>query len=116
MNIEEYRNYCLSLPATSEDFPFDQNTLAFKICGKLFALTDVEKFESINIKCNPELAIELRERYPAVQPGYHMNKKHWNTIMLDGSVATQLLQDWVLHSYECVVAGLPKKYREVLSK
>ena len=82
----------------------------------MFALTDVDEFTSINLKCNPELAIELREKHPAVREGYHMSKKHWNTIDMDGSISTKQLQEWILHSYDCVVASLPKKIREELKK
>lgn len=80
MNIEELREYCISKKDVTESFPFDETTLVFKVRGKMFALTDLEGELSINLKCDPDLAIELREKYPAVQPGYHMNKKHWNTI------------------------------------
>lgn len=76
--------------------------MVFKVSGKMFALTDVETFESINLKCDPEKAIELREQYEAVQPGYHMNKKHWNTVMNDGSVSDKLMKEWIDHSYELV--------------
>lgn len=82
--------------------------------GKMFALTDVESFEGINLKCEPELAAQLREQYPAVQPGYHMNKKHWNTVAMDGTINDKLLRQWIDHSYELVAASLPKKDREAL--
>ena len=114
--LEEYRDFCLSLPATTEGFPFDQKTLVFKVCDKMFALTDVDEFKSINLKCDPELALELREKYLAVRAGYHMSKKHWNTIDMDGSISNKQLQEWILHSYDCVVAGLPKKLRDELKK
>ena len=109
MNIEEYRDFCLSLSCTSEGFPFDSKTLVFKVMGKMFALTDVEKFEMINLKCDPELAIELREQYPCVQPGYHMSKKHWNSVYLDGSISDDLIKTWIKNSYDCVVSKMPKK-------
>lgn len=112
MHIEAYREYCLSLPAVTEGFPFGEGTLVFKVGGKLFALTDVDLFESINLKCEPEKAAELRELYAGVKPGYHMNKKHWNTVSTDGSIPDQLLKDWTKESYDLVVAGLPKKVRE----
>lgn len=114
MNIEEYRDFCLSLAATSEEFPFDQKTLVFKVCGKMFALTDIDSFKSINLKCEPERAIELREKHPAVRPGFHMNKKHWNTVDIDGSLTMKQLQEMILHSYERVIDGLPKKVRDEL--
>lgn len=115
MNIEEYRDYCLSLPATTEGFPFDDKALVFKVCNKMYALTNIENFASINLKCDPEYALELREQYPAVRPGYHMSKKHWNTIDLDGSISNKLLQEWIKHSYDLVVKGLPKKVRVELN-
>ena len=114
MHIEAFREYCLSLPGTTEEFPFGEETLVFKVGGKMYALTDVDLFESINLKCDPEKAVELRERYPAVQPGYHMNKKHWNTVLTDGSIPDLLLQEWIKESYQLVVEGLPKKVRESL--
>ena len=114
MHIEAFREFCLQLPGASEDFPFDQQTLVFKVGGKLFALTDVDSFESINLKCEPEKAVELREQYEGVLPGYHMNKKHWNTVLTDGSVPDSLLQEWTRDSYELVKKGLPKKIRESL--
>jgi predicted DNA-binding protein (MmcQ/YjbR family) len=96
----------------SESFPFDNKTLVFKIAGKMFALTNVDDFTSINLKCHPEAAVERRGQYPAVQPGYHMNKKHWNTVLVDGSIPDQLLEAWIKESYDLVVRGLPKKQRE----
>lgn len=112
MDLEQFRNFCLSLPAASETFPFDENTLVFKVAGKMFALTNIDFFESINLKCDPEHAIELRERYAAVLPGYHMNKKHWNTVLLDGSISNRLLLEWTRDSYDLVVQSLPKKVKE----
>lgn len=108
MNIEELRNFCLSLPGTSEHFPFDETTLVFKVNGKMFALTDMEDVFSVGLKCDPELAIELREQYPAVKPGYHMNKKYWNTVEIDGSVSYSILKEWILISYNLVVKGKKK--------
>jgi len=112
MNIEEFREYCIAKPAVTEEFPFDEVTLVFKVANKMFALTGLNKEFSINLKCDPEHAIELREEYPAVQPGYHMNKKHWNTVYVDGSVKDQLLKEWVDDSYNLVVKSLPKKVRD----
>lgn len=114
MNIEDYRNLCLSFRAVTEEFPFDKNTLVFKVMGKMFALCDVEEFESINLKCDPVLAIELRERFPEVKPGYHMNKKHWNTINMQSNLPDQLIKEWTRNSYDLVVAKLPKNQREKL--
>lgn len=109
MNIESFRNYCLSLNDTTEEFPFGPQTMVFKVKGKIFALTDIENFSRINLKCDPELVIELRERYPAVQPGYHMNKKHWNTILMDHSISDKLIKEWITNSYNLVSAGSKKK-------
>ena len=116
MDIENFRNYCLAKKGVTEEFPFDENTLVFKVMGKMFALTDVDLFESINLKCDPEEALILRENYPSVIPGYHMNKKHWNTILMDKSIQHDEIISWINHSYELVVSGLPKKLREVLDK
>jgi predicted DNA-binding protein (MmcQ/YjbR family) len=116
MNIEELRDYCLSLPATSEDFPFDETSLVFKVGKKIFALTDLEGPLFINLKCNPAKAIELREEYPAVRPGFHMNKKHWNTIVVDGSVSDDRLQQWIKESYNLVVEGMTRKEKELIQK
>jgi predicted DNA-binding protein (MmcQ/YjbR family) len=116
LNIEEYRNYCLQKKGVTEEFPFDENVLVFKVMGKIFALTDVNEFETINLKCDPEEAVLLREKYDAVQPGYHMNKKHWNTILLDGSVPDKYIFQWIDHSYDRVVEGLTKKLKEELGK
>lgn len=99
----------------TEEFPFDENVLVFKVMGKIFALTDVNEFESINLKCDPEEAVLLRERFDCVVPGYHMNKEHWNTIILNGSVTDKLIYKWIDHSYEQVVKGLPKKQQQELA-
>lgn len=111
MDIESFRQFCLSFKDVTEEFPFGPETLVFKVKGKLFALTDVDFFESINLKCEPDKAIELRERYPAVQPGYHMNKKHWNSIIMDNSIPDRLVKEWIEHSYQLVRASLPKSQR-----
>jgi len=114
LNLELFRNYCLSKKGVSEEFPFDENVLVFKVGGKIFALTDVTSFSSINLKCDPEIAVELREKYDAVQPRYHMNKKHWNTILIDGSIADSLIKNWVDNSYYLVASGLTKKQKAAL--
>ncbi|MFT5914597.1 MAG: putative DNA-binding protein (MmcQ/YjbR family) [Flammeovirgaceae bacterium] len=114
MNIEQFREFCLSLAGTSESMPFDDKTLVFKVMNKMFALTDIEGFESINLKCDPEKAIELREKYVSVQPGYHMNKKHWNTTRVNDELSDSQLQHWIRHSYDLVVSKLPKKVKEEL--
>lgn len=115
MNIEEYRDFCIALKGVSEEFPFDKNTLVFKVMGKIFALCDLNTFNSVNLKCEPEKAIELREQFSGVLPGYHMNKKHWNTILMDGSIDDKLIYQWILDSYNLVVASLTKKQREELA-
>jgi len=114
MNIEQYREYCLSLAGVTEEFPFGEQTLVYKVMGKVFALTDIDTFESVNLKCDPEEAVELRERYEGVIPGYHMNKKHWNTVSMDAGIPNKLLYEWIKKSYDLVVATLPKKVRESL--
>ncbi|WP_258097619.1 MmcQ/YjbR family DNA-binding protein [Marinoscillum pacificum] len=116
MNIESYREYCISKPGVTEGFPFDEATLVFKVMGKMFALADVDDFVSMNLKCDPETAVELREQYEhTVLPGYHMNKKHWNTVMVDGAFNDQELKKWIDHSYDQVVKTLPKKLKEELN-
>lgn len=103
MNIETLREYCLSKPEAEETLPFGPDTLVFKVNGKIFLLAGLdEPVLSFNVKCDPELALELRASYPAVQPGYHMNKKHWNTIVVDGSIPVKLLKEWIDHSYDLV--------------
>jgi len=114
MNIEELRTICLSLKGTEEKLPFDDRTLVFTVKGKMFCLTDIEDYESINIKCDPEEAVLLRERYEDVIPGYHMNKNHWNTVKTNGKVPDKLLEEWVRKSYDLVVSGLPKKTQKEL--
>jgi predicted DNA-binding protein (MmcQ/YjbR family) len=114
MDIESYRDFCLSLPYVTEGFPFDTNTLVFKVKHKMFALTDVNNFESINLKCDPEQAVLLREKYDAVLPGYHMSKMHWNTILMDGSISDAMIKQWIKDSFQLVVNTLPKKDRFIL--
>ena len=103
MNIEILREYCISKKDVTESFPFGDDTLVFKAAGKIFALVNLEGDLSINLKCDPSLALELRERYAAVTPGYHMNKKHWNTILVDGSVPDKEIFSWIDHSYNLVM-------------
>ncbi|MAO66474.1 MAG: MmcQ-like protein [Balneola sp.] len=114
MNIEAFYNFCMSLPGASEDFPFDENTLVFKVRGKMFALTNVDEFKSINLKCDPVRALELRAAYEEIKPGYHMNKKHWNTVSMKGALQDDLIKELTRHSYELVVAKLPEKARQSL--
>lgn len=114
MNIEEFRNYCIKKPGVTEGFPFDNKTLVFKVLGKMFALSDVEVFEGINLKCDPERAVELRERYDGVLPGYHMNKTHWNTVKTNMDVNDDLLRELIDLSYDLVLASIPQKKRNEL--
>jgi predicted DNA-binding protein (MmcQ/YjbR family) len=103
MNIESLREYCISKKNVIESFPFDDETLVFKAGGKIFALVNLYGDLSINLKCDPSLATELRERYPSVIPGYHMNKKHWNTVMIDGTIPDKEIFSWIDHSYNLVM-------------
>ena len=116
MNIEAFRAYCIKKKGVTEDFPFGEETIVFKVMGKMFALADVDLFESINLKFLPERSIELRERFNGITPGFHMNKKHWNTISMDGSVPNELILNLIDHSYELVVQNLPKSMQAELEK
>ncbi len=115
MDIETFRQYCLSKNGTEEAFPFDEVTLVFKVMGKMFALTglDKETFE-VNLKCDPEYALELRENHEQIRAGYHMSKKHWNTVQFENGLSDKLLFSLVDHSYDMVVKGLKKADREFL--
>jgi predicted DNA-binding protein (MmcQ/YjbR family) len=113
MDIEFFREYCLSKPETEECLPFDENTLVFKVCGKMFALTDLASVEfSVNLKSDPEKAVELRAEYDEVQPGYHMNKKHWNTVLFDGRIPDKILTKMIDDSYILVLKSLKKSDKE----
>ena len=115
MNVEELREYCLSLKGTTESFPFDEFSLVLKVQGKMFSLIPLDNPKTqIALKCDPEKAIVLREEYSAIVPAWHFNKKHWNTVMIDPSISRSLLCELINHSYDLVVAGLPKKLREEL--
>ena len=115
MNIESIRNYCLSTKMVEESLPFGPDVLVFKVAGKAFLLLPLDtETTRFNVKCDPDKAIELREIYSCVLPGYHMNKKHWNTVMVDGSVKQKLLQEWIDDSWLLVVQSLPKKLQEDL--
>lgn len=115
MNIEELREYCISKKGVTESLPFDEVTLVFKVMDKVFLLVDMEGNPlEFNVKCDPEKAIELREQYTCVKPGYHMSKKHWNTVIIDGSVSVKLLKEWITDSYNLVVSKLTKKEKEKL--
>ena len=115
MNIETLRSYCLKKKAVEETFPFGEDTMVFKVAGKMFLLTSISQGTSFNVKCEPELAVELREKYTEVQPGYHMNKKMWNTVRLDGTLTRKQLHDMIDHSYNEVVKGLPKKVQDEMA-
>jgi predicted DNA-binding protein (MmcQ/YjbR family) len=109
LHIEEFRDYCLAKPGTTEETPFDAETLVFKVCGKIYALTNINSFEAgINLKCDPELAVELRARYTCVFPGYHMSKVHWNTVLPNTCVPDTLLLQWVDASYKLVASKLTR--------
>ncbi|RAJ18165.1 MmcQ/YjbR family DNA-binding protein [Olleya aquimaris] len=119
MDIEQLREYCLSKPHATEDFPFDADTLVFKVLGKLFALVPLEKWEnglaSINLKCDPDYAIQLREDFESIEAGWHMSKKHWNTLYIyKGELQPQFIKQLIDHSYNMVVKGMPKNLRETL--
>lgn len=114
MNIESFREYCLSKKAVSESFPFDKTTLVLKVLDKMFALTDLENEFNISLKCNPEKAIILREKYEAVIGAYHFNKKHWNSVLIDGSISDKEINEWIDDSYNLVVSKMTKKNRDKL--
>ena len=114
MNIEDFRNYCLTKKGVTEEFPFDQNTLVYKVIGKMFALTDLQDFVSVNLKCKPEKAVMLREEFDFVKPGWHMNKMHWNTIEIDWRLEDDLFKSWIDDSYDLVVSKLTRKQKEQL--
>ncbi len=114
MNIEEIREYCLSKKGVTEGFPFDDVTLVFKVMNKMFAIISLDGDLKISLKCDPEKAIQLRERYPEVQAGYHLNKQLWNTLNLTGNLTDKLVWDLIDHSYELIVSSLTKKLRDEL--
>ncbi|MGY6562596.1 MAG: MmcQ/YjbR family DNA-binding protein [Luteibaculaceae bacterium] len=114
MDIEQFRAYCLQKKGVEESLPFDANTLCFKVAGKIFAITDIEHFESINLKSTPEYAVELREMHPEIIPGYHMNKKHWNTVSMVGALSNDFIVSLIDLSYNLVVEKLPKQVKQSL--
>jgi predicted DNA-binding protein (MmcQ/YjbR family) len=115
MNVETLREYCLSKKGAKEGFPFGETTLVFKVCEKIFLLVSLDASPlQFNAKCDPGKAIELREQYDEIKPGYHMNKKHWNTVIINGSVPQKLLKEMIDDSYELIVQSLPKKEKEKL--
>ncbi|MDO9276812.1 MAG: MmcQ/YjbR family DNA-binding protein [Lutibacter sp.] len=113
MNIEEFREYCLSKNHVTESFPFDEETLVFKVAGKMFALAGLEHHPAtVSLKCDPEKALELREEYDEITPGYHMNKMHWNTVIIDGNLSHKLIRELIDDSYNLVLKGLTKKQQK----
>lgn len=122
MNIESLRQHCLSLKAVTEDTPFGEDTLVFRVMDKIFALTSLDTDLSrgnregcrVNLKCDPDYAVELREQYEDIQPGFHMNKKHWNTVYCENGLEDKLIKSLVAHAYDMVVKSLPKAKREIL--
>ncbi|MEM6346719.1 MAG: MmcQ/YjbR family DNA-binding protein [Bacteroidota bacterium] len=115
MNIEEVREYCISHVAVTESFPFDEETLVFKVMNKMFALMPLERGNTISLKCDPEYALELRDRYPEeIQAAWHMNKTHWNSVILNGTVGRKLIEELITHSYDLVVSKLKKADKATL--
>lgn len=114
MNVEDIRLYCLEKRGVTESFPFDDTTLVFKVMNKMFALVNLDDDPRLNLKCDPEQAIILRSHYDSVIPGYHMNKQHWNTIILDEIIADRLIKEWIDDSYNLIVESLPKKLKQEL--
>lgn len=114
MNIEDYRDFCIAKPGVTEVFPFNETVLVFKVVGKMFALIDIDEYKFINLKCDPERSIELRELYTGITGAYHFNKKHWNSVSTDGSVPDTLMYELINHSYELVVSKLPQKLKDQL--
>ncbi len=121
MTITDFYDYCLSKKGVTEHFPFDEDTLVFKVGGKMFALSSLSQWEngepSVNLKCDPERALELRADYESIQPGYHMSKVHWNTVGVNGDVPPKLLQELISHSYDLIFNSLTKKLQaEIIQK
>lgn len=109
MDLAEFREYCLGKPSATEDTPFGPDVLVFKVGGKMFALAALDDVPTtVNLKCNPDLALDLRDRYEQVRPGYHMNKKHWNTVEIECGIPDAELRKMIDHSYDLVIKGLPK--------
>ena len=114
MNAESFLEYCIQKRGAEDCFPFDNNTLVFKVGGKMFALAGLNNFVSINLKCDPHRALELRDTFQGIQPGFHMNKKHWNTIKIDSDVPVKLMKELIDHSYDLVYNSLPKRIKDGL--
>ncbi len=115
MTREEYREYCLAKKGVTEDFPFDETTVVYKVGGKIFTLAGTD-FKRINIKCQPVEAVILRDIYPSVISGYHMNKQHWNTVIIDGSIKDELIYRWLDDAYDLVAARLTKSQRQSIDR
>lgn len=116
MNFEAIREHLLSLPHATEDFPFDETTLVFRVGNKIFAIVPLdEELAQVNLKCDPERAVELREQYRCVRPGFHMNKTHWNTLYMHDDATWGLFLDLAIHSYELIYHKLPRKVKEQLA-
>ncbi len=116
MNLIQYREYCIQKIHVTESFPFDEQILVFKVANKMFTLTNIRDFSRINVKCNPEKAIELRNQYEGVIPAWHMNKKHWNSLLLNQDLQDKDIYQWIDHSYDLVVTRLPKKIQAQICK
>lgn len=120
MNIQQLYEFCQAKKGVTEHFPFDEDTLVFKVGGKMFCLASLKRFEEgepfLNLKCNPERALELREQYEAIKPGYHMSKVHWNSVYLNGDVSNKLVVELINHSYDLVFNSLTKKLQEEIKK
>ncbi len=114
MDIETLKNHALAKPATTQDFPFDEETMALRVKNKIFALVPITGTPQANLKCDPDWAEILRQTYPSVTPGYHMNKRHWNTVIFDDTIPDDEILEMLDHAYDQVVKGLPKKVREAL--
>ena len=119
LTLEQLTDFCMDFPGTNQDFPFDTKTMVFKVSGKMFTLINVEQWmqgiERINVKCTPTYALQLREEYESIVPGYHMNKKHWNTLILhEGELSKELVFQLIDGSYNLVIQGLSKKERALL--
>lgn len=112
VNQEDYHNFCMALPHTTASFPFDENVLVYKVHNKIFALADINQWQYVNLKCDPEKALELRAEYQGITPGYHMSKKHWNSVSFDGSIKSDLIYSLTQDSYQLIFQSLPKKLRE----
>lgn len=115
MNLGELQDFCRQFKGVTEEFPFGDDTLVYKVMGKVFVLADATMFESINLKVDPEKSPELQETWAGVTPGYHMNKKHWITVQMDGTIPDRVIREWISESYNLVVKGLKKQEKSDLN-